>query len=65
MDAVKRQAIMLQFPGKGYETEQQINTTIYLCDPMRFGVQAYRHFLKQKDQNGYLDATLSGRTLWY
>jgi hypothetical protein len=63
MDAEKRDSVMSRFAGKGYETEQQMNTTIYLCDPMRFGVQAYRHFLRRVDGGDYLNAILSGKVL--
>lgn len=58
-----RELIFLQFTGDGYETEQQMNTTVYLCNPMRFGVEAYRHFVKKGSKENYFNAILAGRAL--
>lgn len=63
MDPEQRELAMARFPGDGYETEQQINATIYLCDPMRFGVQVYRHFLKDGNGADYVSAILAGKVL--
>jgi hypothetical protein len=63
MEPRQRASVMMRYPGKGYETEQQINATIYLCDPMRFGVQVYRHFLKDGHGADYLRAVLAGSVL--
>lgn len=63
LEAAQRARIMQQYDGDGFDTEQQMNPTIYLCDPMRFGVEAYRHFLKQGDKAGYFGAILTGRVL--
>jgi hypothetical protein len=59
----QRELVLSEFPGNGYETEQQMNTTIYLCDPMRFGVEAYRHFLKEGRRANYFGRILSGEVL--
>ena len=37
-----------------------MNTTIYLCDPMRFGAEAYRHFVKKGKDADYFRSILSG-----
>jgi hypothetical protein len=63
MDPAHRDRVLTRFPGDGYETEQQMNTTIYLCDPMRFGVQAYRHFLKEGNGTDFIRAILAGKAL--
>ena len=63
MEPGLRETVLSQYPGDGYETDQQMSTTIYLFDPMRFGVEAYRHYLKEADGRGYLHAILSGRAL--
>jgi len=63
MEAAQRDRVLTQFPGDGYETEQQMNTTIYLCDPMRFGAQAYRHFLKEGNGTDFIQAILAGEVL--
>lgn len=59
-----REQILSQFPGEGFRSEPEMNTTIYLADPMRFGVQAYRHFAKLGEgKTDYLQAILSGKVL--
>ena len=58
-----REYLLEKFPGPGFETEMQINTTIYLYDPLRFGVQAYRHFLKPGNGQAFLHKILTGRAL--
>jgi hypothetical protein len=63
MDPALRECVLSQAPGEGYEGDWQMSTTIYLLDPMRFGVQAYRHFLKPGNGRDYLHAILAGRAL--
>lgn len=58
-----RERILRKSPGHGYEGDWQMGTTIYLADPMRFGVQAYRHFLKPDHGRSYLHAILAGKVL--
>jgi hypothetical protein len=58
-----REQVLKQFPGYGFEGDWQITTTAYLFDPMRFGVQAYRHFLKLANGREYLHAILAGKSL--
>jgi hypothetical protein len=60
MDAVQRKRVLEKFPGDGFETELQMNTAIYLCDPMRFGAEAYRHFVKKGKDTDYFRLILSG-----
>jgi hypothetical protein len=40
-----------------------MNSTVYLMDPTRFGVLAYRHFLNAGNGRDYLHAILAGRVL--
>jgi hypothetical protein len=58
-----REKVLWRFPGEGFEGEWQMDVAIYLSDPMRFGVRAYRHFLKQRDGREYLNAILYGTIL--
>jgi hypothetical protein len=60
-----RKRILHANPGKGFDSELKINTTIYLCDPMRFGVEAYRHYLKKQHGAAFLLDVLSGKALAY
>lgn len=63
MAPVLRERVLAQFPGHGFAGEAQMRLTIYLFDPMRFGVQAYRHFLKLANGRAYLHAILAGKVL--
>jgi hypothetical protein len=63
MDPELRECVLSQSPGEGYEGDWQMSTTIYLLDPMRFGVQAYRHCRKPENGRDYLHAILAGRAL--
>ncbi len=58
-----RERVMSRFGNHGYEGDWQMSTTIYMLDPMRFGVQAYRHFLKPDNGRDYLKAILSGKVM--
>ena len=58
-----RERVMARFPGQGYEGDWQMKTSIYLMDPMRFGVQAYRHFLGPGNGRDYLHAILDGKVM--
>lgn len=58
-----RARILRKSPGLGYEGDWQMGTTIYLADPMRFGLQAYRHFLKPVNGRSYLHAILAGKVM--
>ena len=53
--------LLVRYPGEGYEDDGQMSSTILLFDPMRFGVQAYRHHLKSG--SAYLHAVVAGRAL--
>ena len=63
MDASLRERVLNANPGTGFDSELQMNTTIYLCDPMRFGVQAYRHYLKKEHGSAFLLKVLAGKAL--
>jgi hypothetical protein len=56
-----RERLLVRYPGEGYEDDGQMSSTILLFDPMRFGVQAYRHYLKSG--SAYLHAVVAGRAL--
>jgi hypothetical protein len=63
LDAARREKVLEKFSGDGFETEQQMNTTIYLCDPFWFGAEAYRHFSKQGKDANYFRSILSGKVM--
>jgi hypothetical protein len=63
MPPVLRERLLARYPGAGYEDDAQMSSTIYLFDPMRFGAQAYRHYLNRASGRAYLQAVLTGRAL--
>jgi hypothetical protein len=58
-----RELLLAQYPGSGFVTEMEINTTMYLFDPLRFGIQAYRHFLKAENGKVFVQRILTGQAL--
>lgn len=63
MTPERRNRVLSQFPGEGFEGDWQMSLTIYLIDPMRFGAEAYRHFLKPGNGRDYLHAILAGKVM--
>jgi len=61
MPAGKRERVLEKVPGTGFESVDQMSVTYYLMDPLRFGAEAYRHFLKLEDRKTFLKDVLSGR----
>ena len=61
MPAGKRERVLAKFPGTGFESVDQMSVTYYLMDPLRFGAEAYRHFLKLEDGKTFLKDVLAGR----
>ena len=59
----QRELVLAQFPGPGFEGDWQMGTTVYMLDPLRFGAQAYRHFLNPGNGRDYLHAILAGKVL--
>lgn len=59
----QRERVLSEYPGNGFEHDAQMTSTIYMFDPMRFGVQAWRHFVGQASGRDYLHAVLAGDVL--
>jgi hypothetical protein len=59
----QRDLVLAQYPGEGFDHDREMNSTIYLIDPMRFGVKAYLHFLKPANGRDYLHSVLGGNAL--
>jgi hypothetical protein len=64
MEKGLRDRVLAHFPGKAFEGDWQMSTTIYMLDPMGFGPRAYLHFLKLIDGDEYLHAILNGKELF-
>jgi len=58
-----RGRILDENPGTGFDSVLAINALVYMFDPMRFGIEAYRHYLKKEYGNGFLRNVLSGKAL--
>ena len=63
MEQGLRERVLNANPGTAFDRESKINATIYLCDPMRFAVRAYRHYLKAEHGDEFLHMVLSGKAL--
>lgn len=63
MPLKQREHILKQFPGRGFDTVDQMSTTFYLLNPAMFGAYAYRHFLKVSNGKVFLKRVLSGQIL--
>ncbi len=63
MDDARRRRALANLPGSGFADASKITPVFYLFDPMRFGAEAYRHYLRHADGAGFLRAVLSGTAL--
>lgn len=59
----RRARLLARYPGRGFESADEISLTFYLLDPVRFGVNAYRHFLKPGNGSAFIQKVLSGEAL--
>jgi len=55
-----RDNVMRHSPGKGFQTEAQINATILLMKPDVFTLQSYRHYMKPEHGRQFIKRLLSG-----
>lgn len=58
-----RERALAAMPGKGFASEDRITELAYLFDPMRFGAESYRHYLKPANGAAFLRRVLAGRAL--
>jgi hypothetical protein len=63
MPGEARDKVLSEFSAAAFEGEWQMQTAIYLADPMQFGVRAYRHFVAQRDARAFLKDVLAGKAL--
>lgn len=63
MAPAQRERVLAQYPLAGFEDDEKMSAMIYLFDPMRFGVRAYRHFLERTNGREYLHSVLAGNAL--
>lgn len=58
-----RGRILRAIPGQGFEDEDRISFIVYMFDPMFFGAQSYRHYLRPENGGVFLRAVLAGTAL--
>lgn len=63
MDPVTRTQILATRPGVGFEESSEINELTHAFDPTWFGIEAYRHYLKDEHGDAFLLKVLSGEVL--
>jgi hypothetical protein len=63
MPAAQREQVLQKIPGSGFDATVEIDMTIYLIDPIQFGAQAYRHFLKPGNGRVFLRRVLDRQEL--
>lgn len=63
MEPALRERVLAATPGGQLDDESQFNSMIYAFDPLLFGVEAWRHFSRQRDPRDYVRQTLAGKVL--
>ena len=63
MSEPQRRIALTAYPGAGFADEAKMSAVIYMLDPMRFGVEAYRHYLQPENGKSFLYAVLAGAVL--
>jgi len=65
MDPVQLNTLLAAHPGIEFGSEWEISGIGYALDPIRFGIMAYRHYLRQADRAGFIREILAGRALTF
>jgi hypothetical protein len=63
MEEGTRDRVLEANPGTGFDHPAQINDLRYVLGPEQFGVESYRHWLKQLDPPGFLRRLLAGEVV--
>lgn len=63
MDPATRARVLALRPGLVFEDESEINELTYWFDPLRFGIEAYRHYLQRGYGDTFMLKVLSGDAL--
>ena len=63
MPVASRQQLFEKEPATAFGSETDINTFLYLFDPIRFGQRAYKHFSKLSDPSAFIRRILAGQAL--
>jgi len=60
MEPALRVRLLARYPGRGFGSVLEINTIVYVHDPLRFGAESWRHYLKRRDRAAWLRAVVAG-----
>ena len=63
MSPALRARILARYPGRGFDSTLQINSLVYIIDPLQFAADAWRHFLRQADGRAWLRAVIAGQVV--
>ncbi len=63
MEPAVRQRVLARFGGTGFDSTLQINTVVYLVDPLQFAADAWRHYLKRRDRAAWLRDVVAGHVV--
>jgi hypothetical protein len=63
MEEGSRDRVLDANPGTGFDHPMHINDLRFVLGPEQFGVESYRHWLKQPDPPGFLRRVLAGEVV--
>jgi hypothetical protein len=63
MEPELRGQILKRYPGPVFKSADRLSTMLYMFDPMRFGVESYRHYLRPENGDRFLRQVLAGSEL--
>ncbi len=63
MDPGQRERILARFPGRGLANSLQIHLLVYLVEPLKFGADSWRHYLRQADRAAWLREVAAGHVV--
>ena len=61
MDTAQLNALLAENPGIVFESDWEVSELGYALNPIRFGIMAYRHYLRKPDPAGFIRAILAGK----
>lgn len=60
MEPATRARILAAFPGRGFDNTLEINTIVYISDPLLFAANAWRHFQTRRQPRAWLRDMVEG-----
>lgn len=63
MDQQLRTALLAKYPGSGFRTAGQISDISHMVNPYRFGVDAWRHYVRVRDGGQWLRKIIAGEVV--